>query len=842
MALPSLPIDAILPQLVELLGQHNCLVLKAPAGAGKTTRVPPAILDAGVAGNGQILLLQPRRLAARAAAARISAERGTALGEVVGYQVRFERRTSRATRIISMTEGVFVRRMQDDALLDGVSVVLFDEFHERSLDADLALAMVRRVQSEVRPELKILVMSATLAPEPIARYLGHCPALESSGRTFPIDIRYLKHPRTEPVPDAAAIAAEQLLVETTGDVLVFLPGVGEIRRTSELLAPTTLRNDVAVRELYADLPLEQQQAVLARGDRRKVVLATNVAETSITVEGVTAVVDTGLARVNRFDSARGLNRLDLERISKASADQRAGRAGRTSPGVCLRLWTEREQQGLPEFETPEIERVDLAGAMLELLCWGEHDVRSFPWYEPPPPAALEQAESLLRRLEATDESGVTKLGRQMARLPVHPRLARLILEGDRLGVAREATLVAALLSERDPFRHAQRQSPRRTAEHRSPSDVLDRATAMEEFDRTKRRDTSLGEVDIGAARAVLRARDQLLRSFESSRIKETSSASDDELLQAIFAAFPDRLARRRQPDSPRAVMLGGRGIKLVESSAVDAELFVGVELQETGQSEALVRQASAVRREWLPPDRLATTIEVEFDAVRERVVAFRRTRFEDLMIDEAPTNVPRDDATAELLAREAAERLELNTLLDDESRSFLARWQCLAAWMPELQLPALGENPIHDLLPQLCSGSASFDDLRNAPILKRLRSKLLPHHLASLDREAPERIGVPSGNRIALHYERGKPPVLAVRIQEIFGLKETPRIAGGRVAVLLHLLAPNMRAQQITSDLNSFWKNTYPIVRGELRRRYPKHAWPDDPYTAPAQRRPGGKR
>jgi ATP-dependent helicase HrpB len=835
----GLPIDEILPELVATLRRERCLVLRAPAGAGKTTRVPPALLDAGVAGDRQIVLLQPRRLAARAAAARISAERGTQLGQEIGYQVRFERRTSRATRIVSMTEGVFVRRMQEDPFLEEFGVVVLDEFHERSLDADLALALVRRVQNEVRPDLKIVVMSATLAAEPIAQYLGGCPTLESAGRTFPVEIRYAKHAQCEAVPLITAQAIEQLLPSTSGHLLAFLPGVGEIRRTAEVL------NNVAgatVLELYADLPLERQQAVLDPSERRKIILATNVAETSLTIDGVTAVVDSGLARINRIDAALGVNRLELTRISKASADQRAGRAGRTAPGLCMRLWTEREQQMLADFELPEIVRVDLAGAALQLRAWGETDLRTFPWFERPPETALAQAESLLVLLGAVDKGRLTALGHQMARLPVHPRIARLMLEGARLGELKTASLVGALIAERDPFRSAGRDRSRRAAKHHSASDLLDRAQATAEFEGSKRKDTLLGTIDSGAARSVLRARDQFLRLLKDETIENNSSldrgSSEDALLRAIFAAFPDRLARRREPRSLRAVMLGGRGVRLVESSAVDDELFVCVEVQELGQSESLVRQASAVRREWLPPDKLVTSTDVEFDAERERIVAIRRTRYEDLVIDEASTNVPAGVDASGTLAREAAARLDLQTLLDDESRNFLARWQCLAAWMPELQLPPLTAQPLVTLLPQLCTGCLSFAELRKAPILRVLKSSLVPHQLAAIEREAPERIEVPSGNCITLAYEAGKPPVLAVRIQEVFGLLQTPRVAAGRVAVVLHLLAPNHRPQQITTDLASFWKNTYSLVRGELRRRYPKHAWPEDPLTATAERRP----
>src|SRR6185437_10821958 len=416
--LPPLPIDAVLAPLVEALSTNACAVLQAPAGAGKTSRVPLAMLDASLAGAGQIVLLQPRRLAARAAAARLAAERGCRLGSEIGYQVRFDRQASAATRVLAVTDGIFVRMLQDDPLLESIGAVIFDEFHERSLNTDLALAMVRRVQTEVRPELKIVVMSATLQAEPIARYLGGCPVVRSEGRLFPVAVEYLRYASQGPLPQAAAQAVERALTDSSGDILAFLPGVAEIRKTADLLAGLAATADLEIRQLYGDLPLDEQQAVLQPAARRKVVLSTNVAETSLTIEGITAVVDSGLARVLRLDPALGLNRLETVRISRASADQRAGRAGRTAPGLCLRLWTERDQRGLAEHETPEILRVDLSGPVLELLGWGERDLAGFGWYEPPPPQAIEQALALLRRLGAIDQRGITDLGRQMARLPV----------------------------------------------------------------------------------------------------------------------------------------------------------------------------------------------------------------------------------------------------------------------------------------------------------------------------------------------------------------------------------------------------------------------------------------
>jgi ATP-dependent helicase HrpB len=847
--LAPLPIDDVLPELVERLRGASSLVLRAPTGAGKTTRVPPAVLDAGLAGDRQVILLQPRRVAARAAAMRMSDERGTPLGGLIGYQVRFERRAGRETRVLVVTEGVFLRLLHDDPFLDSVGLVIFDEFHERNLNTDLALAMVRRVQSTVRPDLRAIVMSATLDPAPIARYLGNCPMVESQGRMYPVEIDYRSVESRDPLPVQVAHGVADLLDRTSGDVLAFLPGVGEIRRTSDELSQLVDTRALAVMELYADLPLEKQQAVLAPSSRRKIVLATNVAETSVTIAGVTGVVDSGFSRQLRFDATLGLNRLELGRISKASADQRAGRAGRTAPGVCLRLWTAQQQRSLSERETPEIERVDLAGPVLELLAWGEPDVSALPWFEPPPSEMVTQALQLLTRLGALDAGRIADLGGRMVRLPVHPRLARLMIEGARFGQGDSAALLAALLSERDPFRRGERRGPRQ-AEHASDSDVLDRLHALEAFEHDGRRDSPVGSLDSGAARFTLRSRDQLARLL-SDELRQVASVgkgaankigADEALMRALLAAFPDRLARRRETGGRRAVMVGGRGVKLADESAVlEPELFVGVLAEETGRSESLVRQASAVDRAWLDPARLNAQVEVEFDPKRGRVVAWKRTRFDDLVIDEAVTNLPTESDAATILAREAAERLNLNECFEPDELNYLNRVRSLAGWMPQLELPDLSQDPWPRLLPSLCEGCVSLDDVKRASISVAVRRLLTPQQIQAVEREAPERVQVPSGSAIRLTYEPGKPPVLAVRIQEVFGLRQTPRVAGGRVPVLLHLLAPNYRPQQVTQDLASFWANTYPEVKKELERRYPKHAWPDDPLTAQAERRPGKK-
>jgi ATP-dependent RNA helicase HrpB len=851
--LPLLPIDEVLSDVLASLAAASAVVLKAPPGAGKTTRVPPAILDAGILATGTILVLQPRRVAARASAARIAAERGGRVGDEIGYQVRFESRVSSRTRIAIITEGILLRRLLDDPFLPNVGAVVFDEFHERSLASDLALAMVRQVQHSVRPELKIVVMSATLEPEPIARYLGGCPTVESRGRIFPVDLRYLPHLDRRPLVDLVAEGVDRILDLTAGDCLVFLPGVVEIRQCNKRLEPLAGSRGLELLQLYGDLPAEQQDAVLQRSQRRKVILSTNVAETSLTIEGVTGVVDSGLARVLRYDDRTGLDRLELAPISRASADQRAGRAGRTQAGVCLRLWPEATHRSRPELELPEIERADLAGAVLQVLCWADPDLAAFPWFEPPSSSALDRAQRLLKWIGAANAAGVTPLGRQIATLPVHPRIGRLLVEGARRGCLEPAALAAALLSEREAFlRPERRRGERRGAATRSRSDVLDRVYAVEQFERQGAHESDLGKLNAGAAKHILRARDQLIRlAGEIVRGGETDAEpqsgdqivtyhDDKPLLRSLLAAYPDRLARRREAGSRRGIMVGGRGVRLADEVAlVDEELFLCVDV-DAASGEALVRQASAVERAWLAGDLLTTCAVVEFDNTSGKVTARRRVMFDDLVLEEAPAALPSSEQIATALAEAAAARLDRVFPSDSAAvAGFRARAQCLAAWMPELRLSPLDDDQLRRLLPQLAMGRRSLAELRQAPWLEAMRGLFDWRQLQAIDREAPERIEVPSGSRIAVQYEPGRPPILAVRIQEVFGLLETPRVARGRVPLLMHLLAPNMRVAQVTDDLASFWASTYALVRKDLRARYPKHAWPEDPYTAQPQRRPG---
>ena len=818
-----LPIDDVLPELLAALGRSGNAVLEAPPGAGKTTRVPPALLAAGLLGGGRVIVLEPRRIAARAAARRIAAEQGWRVGEEVGYQVRFDRRFCERTRILIVTEGILVQRLQSDPFLDGVAAVVFDEFHERTLQSDLSLALVRRVQREARPDLRMIAMSATLDPGPLAEFLGGAPVVRSAGRLFPVEISHLARPDERPLALQVAAAVRRALAGSAGDVLVFLPGGREIRAAGEALGPLARELDLAVMPLYGDLSAEEQDAVLAPAARRKVVLSTNLAETSLTIPGVTAVVDSGLARELRFDPATGLDRLELQRVSRASAEQRAGRSGRERPGVCLRLWTASEHRALRPFTRPEVERVDLAWAALQLLAWGERDPAAFPWFEPPDPAGLAVALAELAALGARDRDGVTALGRRLAALPLQPRLGRLVVEGVSRGVGEEAALLAAFLGERDPG------GRRRRGGRASRSDLLDR---LDELEATR------------LPSHLERARRQILDLVAAHGPKAPTaprSEREEALLRSIAAAWLDRLARRREPGSRRAVLLGGRGVRLAEESAVGGEeLYVCVDLdagRPGERAEALVRLGSAVERGWLPAEQVTVVTETEFEPGRERVVALRRERFGDLLL--AESEVPPDSGeAARLLAAAAAAAPERALALDaDEVSSFLARLAFLRDVRPELDLPE-GMALARQAIPLLADGRRSFAELRRAPLLDSLRGSLSHAQLQALEREAPERLAVPSGNRIRLEYTPGRPPVLAARIQELFGLAETPRVAGGRVAVLLHLLAPSGRPQQVTQDLRSFWRTTYPIVRKELAGRYPKHAWPEDPLAAPAERRP----
>jgi ATP-dependent helicase HrpB len=842
---PSLPIDALLADVVTALRDGNRLVLRAPPGAGKTTRVPAALLDAGLAGDRQVLVLEPRRIAARAAAEFVAAERGGAPGGEVGYRVRFEQRGGAATRLWFLTEGVLGRQLASDPFLDGASVIVLDEFHERHLQGDVALAVVRELQETVRPDLKLVVMSATLATEALAAYLPSASVLTSEGRAHPVQVEFAATPDDRPLAGRVASALRRVLAEDEprGDVLVFLPGAAEIRRCAETIAALAAEHDLLVLPLHGDLPLDAQQRVLRRAERRKVVLATNVAETSLTIDGVTTVIDSGLARVARYDPRHGVNTLRTAAISRAAADQRAGRAGRTAPGRCLRLWSAGEHAARLAHETPEVRRLELSGTLLELRAWGARDLRHFAWLEPPSPAAVERAERLLALLGAVDAAGaLTDTGRALLAIPAAPRLARLLLESRRRQCAEDGALLAALASERDICLESRAFAGHEvSARPTAASDLLLRA---ELFAGAERMGFDAGVcrregLDGGALRAVARARRQLLeRARAGSGPSRGTHASAETLLRCVLAGFPDRVVRRRGAASARGVMVGGTGVVLDARSVVrEAELFVAVELDGAadGSAELRVRLASAVERGWLDemfPHAVRTTETIEFDAAQQRVVRRTRELFHDLVLAERVSAEVERGAAGEVLAAAARRDPGAAAGIGDDERAFLARLRFLQRWMPELQLPPDADAFLADAVVALCEGKRSFAELRRSDVLGVLHGLLTHAQRTALERDAPARFALPTGRSVPIAYEPERPPWFAARIQEVFGLRATPRLAGGRVPLVIQLLAPSQRPMQITDDLESFWRTTYPEVRKQLRGRYPKHAWPDDPLAA----------
>jgi ATP-dependent helicase HrpB len=845
--LTPLPIDPYLDLLGEHLQRSSAVVLVAPPGSGKTTRVAPWLVRSQLFDPSQrIYLLQPRRVAARATAERIAFEQDWRVGDQVGYQVRFEKTATETTPLVVATEGILLRKLQDDPLLAETSVVILDEFHERSLNADLLLGMLRRIQTTLRDDLKLVIMSATIETDLLTRYFGTVPIMEVAGSLFPVEVKYrpLKSPMSmvEHVTETVLLTCER----SEGDMLVFLPGVGEISRIQQALQSNPAMRVRDVLPLHGSLPLEQQNRVLRSSAKPRIVLATNVAETSLTLEGIRVVIDSGQARVLRFDPSVGLDRLQLEPICQASATQRAGRAGRLSAGTCIRLWDESSQRARPAYLEPEIRRVDLSAAILQMYKWGEKANSGFPWLQPPREDAVANAIRLLQRLGALHGENLTGIGEVMAGLPIAPRLARLLIESQRFGHLPVGALVAALLSERDPFLKSRdgagargRAGLHTKSQARWDCDVTQKVHALQSYFDGGSYVTSFGEIHRQGAQTIADVGQQLtelVREMLGTAIKANSNPTihaDDAIRLSLLAAYPDRLAKRRSQNDQRALMVGGRGIKLAPSSGVtQPELFLCIDV-DGAASEAVVRMACGIEADWLPSDMLEERDELFFHPTQKQVVARRRQLWDDLVLAETPTAIEDLASCSELLFSAASNQWrELMPSKDDSVDSFLARVSCLREWLPELNLPVFDDAAMLEVVKQLCEGRRSFEEIRKAPWLDWLRNRLTQEQLQTLDREAPERVEVPSGSRIRIEYAPGKAPVLAVRIQEVFSWKATPRIARGRVPLLLHLLAPNFRPQQITDDLTSFWNSAYHEVRKELRRRYPKHAWPEDPTTA----------
>jgi ATP-dependent helicase HrpB len=785
----ALPVDAALPELLGALRTHSAVVLEAPAGAGKTTRVPPALLDQV---QGEIVVLEPRRIAARLAARRVAEELGDP--DVVGWQVRFEQSGTPRTRLWYVTEGILARRLLSDPRLRGVGAVVLDEFHERHLPGDLALALAQRLF----PAIKLVVMSATLDAAPLARHLG-APVIRSEGRRFPVEIEYFTTADERRLEQQVAAAVRRLTVPgSAGDVLVFLPGAAEIRRAAEACAELARHRDLLLTPLHGDLSAAEQDRALAPASRQKVILSTNVAETSVTVPGVASVVDSGLARIASHSPWSGLPTLNVTRISRASAVQRAGRAGRLGPGRTLRLYTRHDFDSRPEHHAPEIERLDLAGLLLELRA-ASLDPGSLPWLDPPPVAAMQVAADLLRRIGALDARGdATELGRACAKLRLHPRLARLAVEAARRGYREDGCTAAALLDERDA-----RGDP--TIAPTGPSDVLD---LLE-----RRRSPRAGQ-----------ARAQLLRLAPPDGPR--SGTRDEAILISVLAGFPDRVARRRGAD---LLLASGGAAQLSQQSAVrDADLLVAVDAEErrTGnRSRVLVRIASATEAEWLlelQPQAMREQTDLVWEPARERVEVVSRLLYDQLTLEET-RRLPRGDESEEaarVLLDHAGAIPDPDALARLRARIALVSLHC-----PEAGIEPLSDAKLRARLEEAARGATSLRELREADLL----SSLTP---AQLDRFAPDHVVLPGGRKLRIEYTEGQPPSVRSRLQDFFGLQRGPSICDGRVPLTLHLLAPSGRAQQVTQDLAGFWQRHYPAIRRELMRKYPKHAWPENGATA----------
>lgn len=828
--MPQLPIHHILPEVKEALAAGSA-VLAAPPGSGKTTVVPLALRNEPWLAGRKILMLEPRRLAARAAAGRMAGLVGERIGETVGYQIRFDRQISAVTRIEVLTEGILTRRLQNEPDLPGVGLVIFDEFHERSIHADLALALCLDL-CQLRGDLRLLVMSATLDTRAVADLLGGVPVVTGEGRSYPVKVEYLQRPATGSIAEATAAGVRRVAAERQGDVLVFLPGAGEIREVRRRLAEDSAFADMLIAPLFGELPqTEQDRALLPDpGGRRRVILATSIAETSLTIEGVGCVVDGGWSRRPLFDPGNGLGRLTTVRVSKASADQRAGRAGRLGPGYCLRLWTKEEHHNLAPFHPPEIVGADLAQVVLELALWGVHDPGELRWLDPPREGACRQARELLRSLGALDGRGrITATGRRLVALPAHPRLGHMLLAANESGHGPLACDLAAILAERDPLRRGDF----------APSAELRLRVAL--LDRWRR----------GGDEAVRRqgGDPSLCRRLdrEARRWRELLQCRDGRhdpvaIGDLLVYAYPDRIARRRPAARDRYQLAGGRGAVLPPADPLAAAEYLVVAALDAGRTEGRIFLAESVEPATLLThhrDLFQTVDEIFWDDDAARVMAVRRLCLGKLIVEENPLAEAAPEALAQAMLT-GIRRLGLVCLpWDRESRQLQARVDCLRRQQPEIGWPELTDDRLLadlDWLAPYLAGLTRADQLKQLDLGRILTARLSWEQQRRLEHDAPAAITVASGSKIRIDYRLGEPPVLAVRLQEMFGETATPTVCGGRLPLLLHLLSPARRPIAVTADLASFWRHSYPEVKKELKGRYPKHYWPDDPLAAEAIR------
>ncbi len=820
--LVRLPIDSHLPQVLHSVQSESVTLLRATPGAGKTTRVPAALLKAQL--SGRIVVLEPRRVAAKFAAVRVAEEVGTPLGQRVGYQFRFDKKLSEKTELVFLTEGMFLRWLASNPGLDGIACVILDEFHERSLSGDVALAAVRKLQQTTRKDLKLVIMSATLETEALEKYLSRqglsVQCLDVEAQRFPLEVRYLP----KPVPDRGLEAAVESAARTalqekpTGDLLVFLPGMGEIRRVEERLQNLAREQDLMVLPLHGELSREEQDRAILPQKKRKIVLATNIAETSLTIDGLSVVIDSGLARVGAMNAATGIPTLVTQTISKASATQRAGRAARQGPGLCLRLYTAGEYEARKHFDVPEILRSDLAPVFLDLLASGLGDPRQLDWLTPPGEGAAEASFSLLQALGAVDSTGkVTELGKGLAQAPVHPRVSRLLFEAKRLGVESSALTLSAWMLEGDPLP----QDPIHTLFHQ-------RAVP-------------------GLGFSARKLREQLERWLSQTPVQVARVADPEEALaRALLAGFPDRVAKRRpgsKPDAPKTeLFLAGGGTAWAESTPAlwATETLVVLEILERkalGQNRPERRVSSfvGIEEDWLleMPWFREEAVQ-EFDRNRGRAEAVTRWIYGSLTLLEERR--PSAGGAAILLVEEVLKKGWRSICEEGAVEQFCLRLKLLkqhgSRGVDAAQVPDPSESWLKSALVEFAEGKSKLSELEQGDFLSYLRYRLEPGLQSALDREFPESLALARGRRAKIHYEADKAPWAESRLQDFFGLKETPSVAGGKVKLTLHLLAPNQRPVQVTSDLAGFWVRGYPEIRRELSRRYPKHAWPEDPRVA----------
>lgn len=827
-----LPIEDVLPALADALRAGSNALLTAPPGAGKTTGVPLALLDASWLDGKKLLLLEPRRLAARAAAYRMATTLGEPVGATVGYRMRLDTKVGPKTRIEVVTEGILTRLLQHDPALSAYAIVFFDEFHERSLQADTGLALCLETQRLFRPDLRLLVMSATLDVGPVAELLGKAPVISSEGRMFPVETRYLDQSLSGHLDVAVAQSIRRSLAQDQGSLLVFLPGMTEIRRAERTLLDSVLSPEVLVAPLHGDLPQEAQDRAIAPTPpaKRKIVLATSIAETSLTIDGVRVVIDAGQLRLPRFDPRTGLTRLETIRVTQDAADQRRGRAGRLEPGICYRLWTEREQASLAARRPPEILDADLAPLLLDLALWGTTDPSDLSWLTPPPAGAVAQAQELLIRLGAIDQAGaITAHGKQMVELPLHPRLAHMLLKATPLHLTHVACDVAALLGERDILRGP---SGWRNADLRLRLDVLQ-----------GHHDHAGGAtVDRAAVQRVKRTA-ELWRGHVRQQTYKRQVDKRQELDQVgllLALAYPDRIAQRQQGPDTRYLLANGRGALFANPDPLGAEDYLVIADLDGGQQWARIDLAAPVKLteiEQLYAKEIEQVEAVLWDEKTQSARATRQRRLGALILSEHA--LPKPDPS--LMARALLQGVKQAGLVKLAWTPELMQWRARVRLLRRLEgtdspWPNLSDEALRSTLDEwlgpYLAGVTTLERVHRMDLATPLQALLTWDQREKLDRLAPTHLTVPSGSSVRLDYETDDVPILAVRLQELFGCQETPRIANGKMPVVLHLLSPARRPVQVTKDLASFWANTYQDVKKALRGRYPKHSWPDNPLFA----------